>query len=55
MRWLKDNIINLIALIPLVVGAVVVFLAWVQQIPWYLIALSFIAAIAIVFFIINHP
>ncbi len=54
MRWLKDNIINLIALIPLVVGAVVVFLAWVQQIPWYLIALSAIAAIAIVFFIINQ-
>lgn len=54
MRWFKDNIFNLLGLIPLVVAAVVAFLGWLQHVSWYLIALGVIIAICVVFLGINQ-
>jgi hypothetical protein len=54
MRWLKDNILNLISIIPWVVAAVIALLAWLQHIPWYLIVLGIIVAVAATFWGINQ-
>ena len=54
MRWLKNNIIALLNLIPVAGAAIIVFLGWLQHAPWYLIALAAIFAIAFIFWAINQ-
>lgn len=47
-------LLDLGGLLPWAVPIVIGVLAWLQQMPWYLIALSVIAAVGLVFFGINQ-
>lgn len=36
-KWLKDNILNIVQIMPIIGGVVVTVVAWLQGIAWYLI------------------
>ena len=50
VKWIKDNIFNVIGILPIVGAVVVGVLAWLQHISWYLIAFYGITIAVIVFF-----
>jgi hypothetical protein len=54
MRKLWRVLVDLVGILPWVVPIVVGFLAWLQQIPWYLIVLSVSATVVLVILGINQ-
>lgn len=54
-KWFKDNIINILQwLLPSAGTIVVIVLALIQHVPWYLIFVSVIAVICLILFGINQ-